>query len=211
VLSATFPPLAFVHIRHLLFKFPTTPDNIGLLTGLVNETQKVDALSQLLQNNATNTKSVTCIAQAIVNVIEGKNGTNYHPLANNCASVGIGKALIGDDFGILGDGYIKTAASHAGLAASQSDTTETIRLNAKDVAKSTDSTKGVITEINNDALQLLANPSATAEISEIVSLSDHAYHGFDQDGNGKIEPVVGEAGALTAYTSGQHMATLTLS
>src|SRR5262249_17446375 len=40
LLTATFPPFALIHIRHLLFKFPTTPENISLLTGLVNETQK---------------------------------------------------------------------------------------------------------------------------------------------------------------------------
>jgi len=213
VLSATFPPQAFVHIRHLLFKFPTTPGNIGLLPGLVNETQKVNALSQMLLNNATssNKASVTCIAQAIVNVIEGKNGTNYRPSAANCVSVGIGDAVTGDGFGILGKGYITTAAAHAALAASQSDATETIRLSAKDVETSTDSIKAGITKIDNDALQLLTNPATTAQVSEMVSLSDHAYHGFDQNGDGKIGPTVGEAGALTAYTSGQHIAILTLS
>ena len=210
LLSATFPPLALVHIRHLLFKFPTTPGNIGLLTGLLNETQKVNRLSQMLQNNTTNTASVSCIAQAIVNVIEGKNGKNFSPLAANCASVGIGNALTGDGFGILGNGYIATASGHAALAASQSDATDTIRRFAKDVEKSTDSVKEVITKIDNDAVQLLSNPATTTQISEMVSLADHAYDGFDQDGNGKIEPVVGEAGAQTAYTSGQHMATLTL-
>ncbi len=211
VLSVTFPPKAFVHIRHLLFKFPTTPGNIGLLPGLLNETQKVDALSQMLQSNSSNTASVACIAQAMINVIEGKNGTNYRPLADSCASVGIGDALIGDGFGILGKGYISTAAGHAALAASQSDTTDTIRQYAKDVETSTDSIKVVMTKIDEDALQLLTHPATTAQVSEIVSLSDHAYHGFDQNGDGKVGPVVGEAGALTAYTSGQHMATLALS
>lgn len=210
VLSATFPPLAFIHIRHLLFKFPTTPGNIGLLPGLINETQKVNSLSQLLQNDATNTTSVTCIAQAIINVIEGQNGTNFHALAAKCANVGIGNALIGDGFGLLGNGYLSTASAHAALAASQSDTTETIRLNAKDVERSTDSIKDVVKRIDSDASQLMANPATTTPISEMVSLSDHAYHGFDQNGNGIIEPIVGEAGALTAYASGQHMATLAL-
>jgi hypothetical protein len=119
--------------------------------------------------------------------------------------------LIGDGFGILGKGYISTAASHAALAASQPDATDTIRQYAKDVETSTDSIKVVMTKIDEDALQLLTHPATTAQVSEIVSLSDHAYHGFDQSGDGKIGPVVGEAGALTAYTSGQRMAGLALS
>ena len=213
VLSATFPPLVLVHIRHLLFKFPTTPGNVGLLPGLVNEIQKINLLSRMLQSNATssNTDSIDCIAQAIVNVIEGNKGTNFHPLAANCAHFGIGNAAIGDGFGILGNGYIATAANHTALAASQSDTTDNIRLYAKDVQTSTASIKVLVTKIDNDALQLLTNPIATDQVAEMLSLSDHAYHGFDQNGNGKIEPIVGEAGALSAYTSGQRMAALTLS
>ena len=77
-------------------------------------------------------------------------------------------------------------------AASQSDATDTIRQHAKDVGTSTASIKAVITRVDNDALQLLADPTNTNLIPEIVSLSDHAYHGFDQNGNGTIEPVVGK-------------------
>jgi hypothetical protein len=212
MLSATFPPQAFVHIRHLLFKFPTTPGNTGLLTGLVSEAQKVNSLALLLQSNTTSSRaSVTCIAQSMVNVIEGKEGVHFRPLAANCASIGIGTAVTGDGFGILGNGYLATAAKHAALAASQPDTTKEIRKSAKDIEASTASVKEVMTNINNDLSQLLADPSTAASlVSDIVSLSNRAYHGFDQNGNGKIEPVVGEAGAQTAYTNGQLMAGLTL-
>jgi len=212
VLSATFPPQAFIHVRHLLFKFPTTPSGIGLLPGLVNETQKLSVLSQALQTNASNgsTESVLCVAQAMVNVAEGKNGTNFQPLAARCASLGVGSAVTGDGFGIMQ--YLSTTATHAALAASQSDTTDTIRLRAKEVTTSTTSIKAVVTQIDNYALQVLANPGTVANLApDMASASYRAYHGFDQNGNGKIEPVVGEAGALTAYTSGQVMATLTLS
>jgi hypothetical protein len=69
----------------------------------------------------------------------------------------------------------------------------------------------VIAKINEEALKILADPTIAAnEVAELVSLSDRAYRGFDQNGDGKTAPIVGEAGALTAYTSGQLMATLTL-
>ena len=142
---------------------------------------------------------------------KGKEGKNFRPLTADCPHI-IGNSGIGDGFGILGNsGYITTTANHASLAASQSDATDTIRQHAKDVGTSTASIKAVITRVDNDALQLLADPTNTNLIPEIVSLSDHAYHGFDQNGNGTIEPVVGEAGALTAYTQGQLMALLNLS
>jgi hypothetical protein len=38
----------------------------------------------------------------------------------------------------------------------------------------------------------------------------NAYHGVDVNGDGQIDPVAGEAGALTAYLQGQLMATLSL-
>jgi hypothetical protein len=211
LLSATFPPRAFVHIRHLLFSFPTTPNKVGLLTGLLNETQKVDALSAMLRNTNGDQVAVGCIAQEIINVIEGSNGEHFRPLATKCARVEISDTMVGDGFGILGNGYIATATNHASLAASQADTTEAIRLTAKDVAASTANLKTVLTQINENALGLLANPATVSKVPEIVSLADRAYHGFDQDGDGKIEPIEGEAGALTAYTSGQRMALLSLS
>jgi hypothetical protein len=59
--------------------------------------------------------------------------------------------------------------------------------------------------------KVLSNVTYTYQVAEIISRSDHAYHGFDQNGNGIVEPILGEAGTITAYTQGQLMATLTLS
>jgi len=218
ILSGVFPPNAFIHIRHLLSGFPTTPGQIGLLVGSLNETQKLNTQASLLQNNLGNDKAQVrqCLAQSIVDISEGANGADYKPLPDVCATQNIMET--GDGFGLLdpgptatNHGYIATAFNHAILAASATDATDTIRNQAKKVEACTDSIKALVQQINGDALQLLANPSATAQVAEIVSRSDHAYHGFDQNGNGTIEPIVGEAGAVTAYTQGQLMATLTLS
>ena len=64
--------------------------------------------------------------------------------------------------------------------------------------------------IEQDALQLLKNPGDQTKMQEIVTLADDAYHGVDVNGDGQIDPVAGEAGALTAYLQGQLMATLSL-
>lgn len=218
LLSATFPPQAFVHIHHLLTKFPTTPGQVGLLVGLLNEMQKLNAQAALLQNNLGNGSGQVrkCIAQSIIDIIEGKNGADYATLPSWCAAQNIMET--GDGFGLLdsgnaanGQGYLVTAAQHAALAANQSDATDLIRKQAKKVEVSTDNIKALVQQINGDAVQLLSNPSDTAQVAEIVSRSDHAYHGFDQNGNGIIEPIIGEAGVVTAYTQGQLMTTLTLS
>jgi hypothetical protein len=218
LLSATFPPRAFVHIRHLLTQFPNTPGQIGLLVGLLNETQKLNAQAALLQNSLGDGAGHVrqCIAQSMIDIIEGTNGADYSALSGWCATQNIMET--GDGFGLLDPGnvlndrgYIATAAQHAALAANQSDATDLIRNRAKKVEISTDNIRALLQQIKGDAIKLLSNPSDTSQVAEIVSRSDRAYHGFDQNGNDIIQPIMGEAGAITAYTQGQLMATLTLS
>ena len=216
VLSGTFPPKAFVHIRHLLFSFPTTPGKVGLLVGLRDQTQHLDAQALILQNavSAQNSQAITCAAQNIIDIIEGTNGSNYQPLSDQCASQNITAAY--DGFGLLGSasdsqgGYIATAAAHASLAATQPDATDNIRIHAQHIEIAMTNIKGWVTTVDADAVALLSNPSNTAKVSEIVTLSDHAYHGVDINGDEQIDPVPGEAGAITAYIHGQLMAALPL-
>jgi len=69
---------------------------------------------------------------------------------------------------------------------------------------------GWVTTIDQDALLLLTHPTDVSKIEEIIRLADYAYHGVDADGDGQIDPVAGEAGAITAFRQGQLMATLSL-
>jgi Anti-sigma-K factor rskA/zinc-ribbon domain len=209
VLSGVFPPQAFVHIRHLLFSFPTTPGKIGLLVGLMRQTQALNTQAVLLQSFAgsNNKAAVQCVAQSIIDISEGTHGAHYHPLSASCKAI---TSQAGDGFGILGqggEGYVATAAAHAVLAASQTDSTENIRLHAHHVEIATDNIKGWVTTVDQDAVKLLTDPSNTAAVSEIVTLSDHAFHGVAGP-DGQVNPVPGEAGAITAYLHGQFMAIL---
>jgi hypothetical protein len=218
ILAAKFPPRAFVHIRHLLTKFPTTPNHTGLLVGLLNATQELNAQAAILQNSLGDGEEHVrqCLAQSIIDIIEGTNGADYSALSSWCIAQNITQA--GDGFGLLNagisatsHGYLATTAQHTALAANQPDSTNLIRNQARKVEVSTTNIKALLEEINGDAMKLLSNPSDTSQVAEIVSRSDRAYHGFDQNGDSIIEPILGEAGAITAYTQGQLMATLTLS
>jgi hypothetical protein len=210
VLTGVFPPKAFIHIRHLLFSFPITPGKVGLLVGLMNQAQLLNAQALILQNAVAggNQGAIRCAAQSIIDISEGKNGSHYNPLDTFCASQNI--TQVGDGFGILGNGYVLTASSHASLAATQTDSTEHIRTHANHVIIATTNIKGWVTTIDQDAQKLLSNPSNTSVVQEIVTLADHAYHGVDTNGDEQIDPVAGEAGAITAYIHGQLMAGLTL-
>ena len=209
VLSATFPPKAFIHIRHLLFSFPITPGKIGLLVGLLNQAQLLSEQSLLLQTAAANHNwtAIQCSSQSIIDILEGAHGSAYQPLSPACHSQGI--SATGDGFGILGSsGYDLLASEHASLAATQSDSTDLIRLHAGHVEIAMTNIKGWAAQVEQDALKLRASPHNTSLIQEIVTLSDHIYHGVDINGDERVDPVPGEAGAITGYNHGQLMATL---
>ena len=211
ILSTAFPPKAFVHIKHLLVSFPNTPGKIGLLMGLVDQAQKLSSASQLLQSISAsqNSTAIQCAAQSIIDIAEGTQGTHYKSLANQCASENI--AEVGDGYGLLGTGgYIANGEAHASLAATQTDTTVTIRVHAGHVAICLENMEGWITTVDHDALALLNNPSDSAKVQEIVTLANHAFNGFDANGDGRIDPIPGEGGAVTAYFHGQLMAALVL-
>lgn len=206
VLAGTFPPFAFVHIRHLLFQFPSTPHHIGLLVGLLGQTKLLNAQAQSLQNTSSNNSgAIQCIAQSIVNIIEGVHGSHYQSMGANCGNI-----QTGDGFGLLGKGYLATAAQHAALAANQTDSTDHIRQFAGHVEIATTNITTWATTIDLDALNLLANPNDNNSITGIIKLANQAYNGVDINGDGHVDPVANEAGAITAYLQGQIMAQLPL-
>ncbi len=109
-----------------------------------------------------------------------------------------------------GSGFLSGAAEHATLAISQPDATAMMHQHAALLEIAVSNVKSWVTTIDQDALHLSNNPSDLSQVSAIVQLADAAYHGVDANGDGHIDPVVGEGGALTAFLQGQLMATLTL-
>src|SRR6266566_1566920 len=211
VLTGTFPPQAFVHIRHLLVSFPTVPGKLGLLVGLRKQTQLLKAQALVLEGFASsrNEGAITCAAQSLIDIIEGMKGTHYHPLADWCASLAI--TTTGDGFGLLGsNGYVAVTAAHAILAATQPDTTDNIRVRAEQVRVAITNIKGWVTTIEQDALHVLNTPTDTRQVPLMAQLANQVYSGTDTDNDDRVDPVVGEAGAITAYIHGQLMATLPL-
>ncbi|MFL5625220.1 MAG: hypothetical protein ACJ788_06435, partial [Ktedonobacteraceae bacterium] len=210
ILASTFPVKAFSHIQHILVSFPQTPGKIGFLTGVLEQTHLLNIQASVLQSVATsrNTIAIECVTQSMLDIIEGTHGTHYRPLAGTCNQQNV--TVTGDGFGLLGKGYLTDAEEHASLALSMPDATSAMRQHAAlmDIALSNITTW--VTTIEQDILHLHANPTDLASIQEITTLTDDAYHGIDVNGDGQIDPVVGEAGALSAYQQGQLMATLFL-
>jgi hypothetical protein len=211
LLTAQFPPLVFIHIKHILFAFPTAPHHIGLLVGLLQQTRQAEAQAILLNGIAGNgnTMAVTCAAQNLLNIIEGQHGQHYSALLPQCSSQSA--TVHSDGFGLLGpNGYIALAGQHASLCAQSYDTTSTIKFHARLVEITLTNVNGWMTTVDKDALSLRFNPSNNGKLQEIVTLTERAIDGVDLDNDGRVDPVAGEAGILTAFQQGQQMAQIAL-
>jgi serine/threonine protein kinase len=211
VLVASVPKNAFVHVGHLLVAFPTTPNQEGLLVGLLDQAQVLNAQVQALQVAVKNqnTAANPCYAQSIIDIVEGSAGPSYAPLPDGCGALGITET--GDGFGIIGrNGYTAGVSDHANLAANSPDATDQLKTQAGLVELSVNDVDNWLNDANHAAWWLLHHPDDTSGVAKLVADLDSTYHGYDKNGNGQIEAVPGEAGAQTAYLHGQLMATLPL-
>jgi len=69
-----------MHIRHLLVRFDTTPNNIGMAVGLVNTSKLIkDASDAMLSAfESGDTKNIHSSAETIINLIAGKQDPNSY-------------------------------------------------------------------------------------------------------------------------------------
>ena len=117
----------------------------------------------------------------------------------------------GDGFGLQGkDGYLTGSTEHAGFAISQPDATNAMHVHTALMDVSLSNVNGWLTTIDQDAVLLRTHPTDVTKVEEIVRLADDAYHGTDTNGDGQIDPIPGEAGAITAFQQGQLLATVSL-
>ena len=212
ILTGSFPIKSFAHVGHLLVDYPLTPGKIGLLVGVLEQSRLLDIQAAVLQNAAVsqNTNAILCEAQSILDIIEGKHGTHYRVLAESCMLQNV--TIKGDGFGLQGkDGYLVGSTEHAGFAISQPDATSAMHIHTALMDIALSNIDGWLTKIDQDALFLQSHPTDTSKEEEIVRLADYVYHGVDVNGDGQIDPVAGEGGAITAFQQGQLLATLMLS
>lgn len=214
--SGKFPPDAFVHIKHVLLSFPTTPGTIGLLVGVLQQTNDANSEAKALQQAMADAQptAVQCHAQSILDILEGAHGQHYQPLSAECIALGVTRQ--GDGFGLLDSsvaagsgqspsptGYIADAADHASLAGSTPDATAAIRQHGASAQAILADVKSSLTAADAAALQLLAAPTNTVAAATLVGDCAQAY-GAVGHGNSAA------TGAVGAYLQGQLMATLTL-
>jgi hypothetical protein len=219
VMSGIFPPMAFVHVGHLIVSYPTTPGKIGLLVGAEMDTVLLENQAEALQTAAAghNVPAIQCEVQSILDIIQGSQGPQYQPLPGSCDSQH--SATAGDGFGLLGTvsssyhtltGYLSSASEHAALAATQHDATANLRLHAHNVEAALAGVQGWVTTIQQQALVLEKTPLSQPAIQTIVTLAGQALHGVAESGAQQTSPAVGQGGIVAAFAEAQQMATLKL-
>ena len=217
VASSIFPPQALIHVRHLLVSFHGTPDQEALIQGLWYATDETDNSVIALNNAFTNNDEelFRLKNEEIINQLVGSANAAQYRDWNEDGKIDDP----GDGFGILGNGtdnelgYIPATSSHAQFAAEALDATENIQTHSANVITSIENTRGWSEQLLEKALRLQEMPFGNEMqplVEEMQLLSDQALFGVDTNGNGLIEPIVGEGGGDTVYEQAYYMAEMPL-
>jgi hypothetical protein len=200
-------------------EFHSAPNATALIQGLWNTADILNTSSSELDEAFSNDNEelVRLKTEEIINQIVGNANTIQYKDWNNDGAVddpsdGFGLLHNGDP-GYTDQGYIAQTVSHANFAAQASDATENIKLHSANIVTCGENMTGWSEQILEKALQLQDMPFSSemeSLITEMTILSNEIVAGADSNGNGLIEPIVGEGGADTAYDEAYNMAEMPL-
>jgi tRNA A-37 threonylcarbamoyl transferase component Bud32 len=213
--SGSLPSDGLTHVRHLLFSFNATPENVGFIHGLDTDTLLLNESAQqmLASFEAGDEAGLDLHAERMLNVILGSQSEEYKDWNGDGAiddpSDRYGLLLNGENLG-----YIQGTFTHADLALISPNATQNMLTHGghvKDCATNLD----VWTAQLRDQLTAILNasfdsPDLEGMIREAVALADKIRNGIDVNGDEQIEPVSGEGGAVTAYEHAYYMADMVI-
>ena len=212
--SATLPTDGLMHVRHLLFSYYNTPDEVGFITGLDATTLMLsDSANEMLSAfEAGDTTSVKLQAEKMLNIISGARSPDNKDwdgdgIINN-PSDRFGLLLNGDN-----EGYIQGAYTHANLALTSEAPTENMLTHGEHVKIAITNIGEWTPQLHDLLIAILEAPADSnveSLVRQAVSLSNQIRNGIDTNGNENIEPIPGEGGALTAYQHAYYMADITI-
>ncbi len=224
--SAALPAQALNHIRHVVYQRSDTPGNIGYGIGLVQQaeallTHAANAKTWAEQNDLAEAKRHT---EHTINILVGEDSPLFKDWNGDGALQNPG-----DGFGILPGvedrnqdgrvnvGYAKGTHDHIKNAANSPDATENIKARAAQVKAATYNIMGrgnfaypswgsellyqAMIVMNTDDVE-----TAKAAAAKMAQFADLILNGQDLNGSGRVEPILGEGGAKTAFLYAQHAA-----
>ena len=208
VASDTIPAGALVHIRHLAAVWSSAPDGTGLSTGTLSQSQTAAMHAGLAKEmaDAGNLAGAKQHAEHIINIIVGSASSEFGDHDGNGTAQNPG-----DGYGLAV--YATGANQHAGLAAASADADTEVTVHGQHVVDTTanvmtwaDVLKGQARDILAAADVAAAQTAATAA----AATGTQILEGVDANGNGSVQPIPGEGGAMIAYEHSQLMAQFNL-
>ena len=202
--SSVFPPLALVHIRHLLVSIGMTPNGTALIQGLWDTADTIDTSVIELREafNDGDEESLRLKNEEIINQLVGDENNQLYKDWNGDGEINDPN----DGFGMLSNGteqgYIPLTTSHTEFAIDAPDATLGIMQSGKDIIVCLQNMEGWSEQLLELALKLQDMPYGTgmeSTIAEMEHLSSLLLYGEDANSNNRIEPILGEGGADTAY------------
>ena len=212
--SITLPRNGFTHVRHLLFSYGATPNEVSLIHGLDATTSIINqsAEEMLAAFEAGDEANVRLQAEEMMNAIVGNEDVNHKDWNNDGdvddPSDGFGLLLNGEN-----EGYIQGTISHAGFAAEAGDATENMRIHGQHVQIAANNIAVWTSQLRDQVNAIISAPfDADLEglIRQAVSVANQIQNGIDINGNENIEPIDGEGGSNTAYEHAYYMADMTI-
>jgi serine/threonine protein kinase len=208
--SAKLPEGGLTHVRHLLYSFGGTPNQIGFIRGLDADTNLLTKLAaQVLASfQSGDDGDVLLQAENMLNIIVGSQSAD-HKDWNGDGEIddpgdGYGLLLNGDNLG-----YIQGSFTHADLAITSPDATDNMLTHGEHVKISATNVSDWTAGLRAQLIDILQNPTGSdreAVIRQAVATANQIRNGVDLNGNERIEPIPGEGGALTAYEHAYYMA-----
>ncbi len=208
--SFALPADGLVHIRHLLVSFPAAPKSDSLIQGLNTDSNLlIQGADELLRADQLGDEArMRLSAESMLNLLVGNQSPEYKDWNEDgeITDPGDGYGLLpnGDNLGYIQAVYSEADRAGASAGASQNMTAhgEHVKICAQNLQRWTPRLREVL-------LSILKSP-AGSDMEETVRatalLADQILYGIDLDGNEKIEPILGEGGALTAYEHAYYMA-----
>jgi serine/threonine protein kinase len=208
--SVRLPESGLTHVRHLLYSFSATPNQIGFIRGLDANTKLLADLSaQMLTAFETgNETDMLLQAERMLSLTVGNKSTDYKDWNVN----GVVDDP-GDGYGLLLNedqlGYIQGTITHADLALTSPDATQNMLTHGGHVKASALNVGDWSAQLRTQLIAILENPSNPDReilIRQAVAWANQIRTGLDVNGNENIEPIPGEGGAETAYEHSYYMA-----
>jgi tRNA A-37 threonylcarbamoyl transferase component Bud32 len=215
VFSVSLPPEGFAHVRHLLFSFGATPQQIGFIRGLDTDTALLNELARQMLDSfrAGDEPALGLHAEQILNVIVGSQSQD-HKDWNADGSIddpgdGYGLLLNGENLG-----YIQGTFTHADLSLSSPDATSNMLIHGEHVKFCAVNLSEWTPQLRDLLIAILESPFNSPDleqmIREAVALTEQLRNGIDINGDENIDPIAGEGGFITAYEHAYYMADMVI-